>query len=125
VIVDSYFWDNWAIWPEINTAIFNVLEGRNVEWGVHVVLCAWSIADSLNQVSPAHAYFSSFLPKMLLGGLPLAIAGVLLEPSALSPVYPGLAYVAAISVLGHKEWRFIVYVLPIFNVAASRGAVLL
>ena len=30
--------------------------------------------------------------------------------------------VAGMSLLKHKEWRFVVYVVPVFNVAAARGA---
>jgi alpha-1,6-mannosyltransferase len=29
---------------------------------------------------------------------------------------------ALISCVGHKEWRFVVYVVPVVNVAAARGA---
>lgn len=36
---------------------------------------------------------------------------------------PFIAFVALISCLGHKEWRFVVYVIPVLNVAASRAAV--
>ena len=35
---------------------------------------------------------------------------------------PPLAFVLLISGLAHKEWRFVVYVVPVFNVAAAVGA---
>jgi hypothetical protein len=37
-------------------------------------------------------------------------------------VVHALSFMAGLSFLGHKEWRFIIYVVPLLNVAAARGA---
>lgn len=74
------------------------------------------------QISPAHTYFSTHLPKLLLGSLPLAIFGCIIDARAMHTIYPALAFIALLSRIGHKEWRFIVYVIPMFNIAAARGA---
>jgi alpha-1,6-mannosyltransferase len=74
------------------------------------------------QVSPFHSYFSSHLPKILLGSLPLSFIGIMLDGRVRSMIYPTFLFIALISCLGHKEWRFIIYVVPLFNVAAARGA---
>lgn len=34
VLVDSYFWQRWPIWPELYGLYFNVLQGKSAEWGV-------------------------------------------------------------------------------------------
>ena len=34
VIIDSYFWKQWPLWPELNSILFNVVQGRSSEWGV-------------------------------------------------------------------------------------------
>jgi alpha-1,6-mannosyltransferase len=39
-----------------------------------------------------------------------------------SVVQPAIGFVFLISFLGHKEWRFVVYVVPMLNVAAAHGA---
>ncbi|VDC07634.1 unnamed protein product [Peniophora sp. CBMAI 1063] len=104
--IDSYFWNTYPLWPEFAGIYFNVYEGKSAEWGV----------------SPAHAYFSSHLPRLLLLGVPLAIFGALIDSRAREAVLPALCAVGLLSGLGHKEWRFIVYTVPMFNFAAARGA---
>ncbi|QRW03751.1 glycosyltransferase family 22 protein [Ceratobasidium sp. AG-Ba] len=123
ILVDSYFWNQWnpPLWPELSGILFNVYEGKSSEWGT----------------SPFHAYLTHHLPKLLLASLPLAIfACVPLslksisnsnDPKDTSSDDPkgtaqGGAFVLLISGLGHKEWRFVVYVVPMANVAAAVGA---
>ena len=48
--------------------------------------------------------------------------GFLLDGRVRSFLLPYLAFIALISGLAHKEWRFVIYVVPAFNVAAARGA---
>ena len=66
-------------------------------------------------------YFSSYLPKLLLSSLPLSGLGFLLDPRIRSLLIPYLAFIGIISGLAHKEWRFVIYVVPAFNIAAARS----
>jgi len=75
------------------------------------------------QVSPPWTYFTSYLPKLLLTALPLAILGYIADHRTRQVLNPTIAFVGLLSFLGHKEWRFIVYVVPFFNIGAARGAV--
>ncbi|KZT23137.1 glycosyltransferase family 22 protein [Neolentinus lepideus HHB14362 ss-1] len=106
VLVDSYFWQRWPLWPELAGIYFNVYEGKSAEWGV----------------SPPHTYFTSFLPRLLLSALPLSLIGALIDGRIRELLFAPLVFVGLISALGHKEWRFVIYVVPAFNVAAARGA---
>ncbi|KAI0079622.1 hypothetical protein K474DRAFT_1639550 [Panus rudis PR-1116 ss-1] len=106
VLVDSYFWDQWPLWPELNAIYFNVVQGKSSEWGI----------------SPPQTYFVSFLPKLLLGALPLSVVGALVDHRVRSLLFAPTVFICMLSALGHKEWRFIVYVVPVFNAAAARGA---
>ncbi|KAF8805435.1 alpha-1,6-mannosyltransferase subunit [Phlegmacium glaucopus] len=106
ITVDSYFWNNYPIWPEFSGIYFNVVEGKSSEWGT----------------SPPFTYVTSYLPKLLLGSLPLLFIGLITNSGIRSLLFAPLIFIGLISCLGHKEWRFIVYVVPIFNVAAARGA---
>lgn len=59
---------------------------------------------------------------MLLGAAPLALLGALVDSRVRSILYPAVAFIALLSQIGHKEWRFIIYTVPMFNIAAARGA---
>ncbi|KAJ3516567.1 hypothetical protein NLJ89_g1033 [Agrocybe chaxingu] len=104
-LVDSHFWGKELLWPEFSGIYFNVVEGKSSEWGT----------------SPPLTYFVSSLPKLLAAGFPPSILGLIVDRRARSLVIPSLAFISLMSCLGHKEWRFIVYTVPIFNIAASLG----
>jgi alpha-1,6-mannosyltransferase len=106
VSIDSYFWSQAMLWPELYGLYFNVYLNKSSEWGV----------------SPPLTYITSFLPKMLLTAGPLAILGFSVDRRVRSFVAPSMVFVVFISALAHKEWRFIIYTIPVFNVAAARGA---
>ena len=87
-----------------------------------LLLSVMLVAESRLQTSPPQTYITSYLPKLLLSALPLSMIGCLSDKRIRSLLIPPLGLTVAISNLGHKEWRFIIYVIPIFNIAASRGA---
>ncbi|CAG8518960.1 9315_t:CDS:2 [Ambispora leptoticha] len=105
LIIDSYFWQKNWMWPEGYVFYFNAILGKSVEWGV----------------LPFHTYFTSFLPRLLLTSLPLSIYAAFVDRRARMFLSPIFLYILIFSFLGHKEWRFIVYVVPIFNLCAAVG----
>ncbi|KAJ8088431.1 alpha-1,6- mannosyltransferase [Marasmius tenuissimus] len=107
VAVDTYFWQtSYPLWPEWSGIYFNVVEGKSAEWGT----------------SPPWTYFTSHLPRLLMSALPLSGLSFLFDHRIRAILLPHLMFVILISGLGHKEWRFIVYVVPAFNIAAARTA---
>lgn len=38
IVIDSYFWVKFPIWPEFSGVYFNVVQGKSVEWGVSIAL---------------------------------------------------------------------------------------
>ncbi|KAG8808272.1 dolichyl-P-Man:Man(7)GlcNAc(2)-PP-dolichol alpha-1,6-mannosyltransferase [Serendipita sp. 401] len=107
VSVDSYFWQKWPLWPEWQGIYFNVVEGKSSEWGV----------------SPVYAYWALHLPKLLLGTFPFSLVGFTVDPRIRAVAIPPIIFVCILSLLGHKEWRFVVYVVPVFNLAAANAFV--
>ncbi|KAG9314937.1 glycosyltransferase family 22 protein [Chiua virens] len=106
IVVDSYFWNQWPVWSELYGLYFNVYLGKSAGWGT----------------SPAHTYFTAYLPKLLLGCVPMAILGAALDHRIRSMLLAPVVFVSLLSALGHKEWRFVIYIVPLFNIAAARGA---
>eukprot|EP00727_Mastigamoeba_balamuthi_P000600 m51a1_g10537 putative dol-p-man:man c -pp-dol alpha- -mannosyltransferase-like (528) ;mRNA; f:37-1873 len=103
VAVDTVMWGR-PIWPEAEVFYFNTVLNKSHEWGV----------------MPWHWYFSSALPRMMAFTLPLAALGLWLEGRrALSFVLPSVAFVVLYSFLPHKENRFIIYAVPVLNVACA------
>ncbi|CAM6098551.1 unnamed protein product [Calypogeia fissa] len=105
VAVDSIMWQRW-IWPEFEVLWFNSVLNRSSEWGV----------------SPPLWYFTSALPRAMLVGWPLALAGILLERRMVQYILPVLSFIALYSKLPHKELRFILIGVPVLNIAAAVAA---
>ncbi|KAJ9646607.1 alpha-1,6- mannosyltransferase [Coniosporium apollinis] len=114
VPVDSFFWRTYPkpLWPELEAFWYNTVQGKSSEWGT----------------SPWHYYFLNAIPKLLLNPLAymLLIPVAVVNPATRKPsahlLLPLLAFVALYSLLPHKEWRFIIYVVPGLTAAAAAGA---
>ena len=100
--VDSMMWRR-LLWPELEVLHFNAVLNKSHEYGT----------------SPFHWYFSSALPRTLLGALPLALLAVAVVPRARELVAIPCCFVAIYSALPHKELRFVLYVVPLLNAAAA------
>ncbi|WFD36016.1 dolichyl-P-Man:Man7GlcNAc2-PP-dolichol alpha-1,6-mannosyltransferase [Malassezia cuniculi] len=114
--VDTYFWapaENMPlgpiykglVWPELSAVVFNVVDGHSSEWGI----------------SPPLHYWTHEIPKLLSFSLPLLFVGILHKKSAV-PTLLAVTHVALLSLVKHKEWRFIMYAVPLFNAASAIGA---
>ncbi|KAL1964340.1 hypothetical protein VTN77DRAFT_7025 [Rasamsonia byssochlamydoides] len=111
VVVDSYFWQQFPLWPELAAFKFNVISGQASAWGTH----------------PWYFYFANAIPRLLLNpltylvGIPLSLFLPSTRRASVSLVVPSLTYVALYSLQPHKEWRFIVYIIPPLTAAAALG----
>ncbi|XP_042064323.1 dol-P-Man:Man(7)GlcNAc(2)-PP-Dol alpha-1,6-mannosyltransferase-like [Salvia splendens] len=105
VMVDSVMWRR-MLWPELEVFWFNSVLNRSSEWGIHAF----------------HWYFTSALPRSLLVAYPLSVLGLFLDRRIRIYVIPVLSFVTLYSKLPHKELRFIISALPIFNLSAAIAA---
>ncbi|KAF2088126.1 glycosyltransferase family 22 protein, partial [Saccharata proteae CBS 121410] len=111
VPIDTFFWRAYPspMWPEFSGFVYNTIEGHASEWGT----------------SPWHYYFANALPRLLLNPLvPLLLlpAAFVTDRPSRALIIPSLGFVAIYSALPHKEWRFIMYIIPALTAAASAGA---
>ncbi len=112
VPIDSFFWQQWPLWPELTGFVYNIVNKQSSNWGTQ----------------PWHFYFTSALPRLLFNPLtyqiclPFTLSVPMLRRSALDILLPNLLFLAIYSFQPHKEWRFIIYVVPPFLAAASAGA---
>ncbi|PWA79753.1 asparagine-linked glycosylation protein [Artemisia annua] len=105
ILVDSIMWQK-LLWPEFNVFWFNSVLNRSSEWGTH----------------PFYWYFTSALPRSLLVAYPLFMLGVILDRRITFYILPVLLFVILYSKLPHKELRFIISSVPIFNLSAAVAA---
>lgn len=112
VPLDSYFWLRFPLWPELSAFSYNILSGQASSWGT----------------SPPYFYLTSALPRLLFNPfvyqicLPFSISLPTRRPQVLDILIPNLAFVALYSFQPHKEWRFIIYIIPTLLAVASAGA---
>lgn len=103
IALDSYFWQRLC-YPELEVFFFNVLLNKSSAWGTH----------------PFHWYFTNALPRALGGVYLLAFIALISQFSPLAPLLlPVLFFISLYSILPHKELRFIIYALPVFNAVAA------
>jgi alpha-1,6-mannosyltransferase len=101
--VDSFFWGKPYFWPELEVFKFNILEDRAKEYGV----------------SPFHFYYTNLLPRVVPFAYPMAIGATLIDKRVRRMLFPAFIFVTVMSFIGHKEWRFVFYVIPLINIAAA------
>lgn len=112
VTIDSFFWQSFPLWPEWTAFYYNTIQGHSADWGV----------------SPWHFYFINALPRLMMNPLTylLCITAALLPAAtrsrSLDLLIPLLSFVALFSILPHKEWRFIIYIMPGLTAVAATGA---
>jgi alpha-1,6-mannosyltransferase len=112
VPLDSFFWQSFPLWPEWTAFYYNTVQGRSADWGV----------------SPWHYYFLNALPRLILNPatylicIPVALLNMATRKRSLDLLIPLLSFVALYSLLPHKEWRFILYVIPGLTGIAAAGA---
>lgn len=112
VAIDSHFWSEFPTWPEWSSFYYNTLLGKSSDWGT----------------SPWHFYFTNALPRLLFNPLsilvmiPLALYQPATSARAKDIILPELAFVALYSILPHKEWRFVIYIIPGLTTIAAIGA---
>ncbi|KAK4267923.1 hypothetical protein QN277_024642 [Acacia crassicarpa] len=105
MLIDSIFWKR-LLWPEFEVFWFNSVLNRSSEWGTYAF----------------HWYFSSALPRSLLAAYPLSLLSLFLDRRVRSFIFPVLSFILIYSKLPHKELRFIISSVPIFNLSASVAA---
>lgn len=108
LFIDSYFWSNWGI-PEVDSFIFNVLEGNSASWGTESPL----------------AYINKYLPMIFLPPTVLILNYFSLRfaPTELKIVaFAGYIHILIMSLQPHKEWRFIIYAVPSIMMLGSLSA---
>ena len=112
VPIDSFFWQQWPLWPELTGFVYNIIDKQSLNWGTQ----------------PWHFYFTSALPRLLFNSLlyqiclPFTLSISIIRSPALDILIPNLLYLVIYSFQPHKEWRFIIYVIPPILAAASAGA---
>lgn len=131
--IDSYFWGYWLI-PELVSFKFNIISGKSADWGIE----------------PWAAYFNKYIWQLFRPPIVLILMfpGLMNDPAddkisttsinkapnkkKIEVTHPAknslrilfvssLLFIIAMSFQPHKEWRFIIYVIPILTILAANG----
>ncbi|PYI18369.1 putative alpha-1,6-mannosyltransferase subunit [Aspergillus japonicus CBS 114.51] len=112
VVVDSFFWQQFPLWPEFEAFKFNVIHGQASAWGI----------------DPWYFYFINAVPRLLLNpltylvGIPISLLQPATRSVAASLLIPSLVFLAIYSAQPHKEWRFVIYTIPALTAVSAQGA---
>ena len=100
--IDSYYWGR-VTWPEMAGFVYNIVFNKSAEWGVSPIyqyiidiakICNISLVFIPFAFKQQISYKISFLICFVVGSM---------------------------SLLQHKEWRFIIYIIPLINVLSAIG----
>lgn len=128
--IDSYFWNVNFIIPEFDSFLFNIIENNSKNWGIE----------------PFYSYFLNYLPKLFLTQFDIVILLILIffilsflniknnynklkifkidyvnygVGTITTLMWTSLFYIIFLSINGHKEWRFLIYTIPIFCIGSA------
>ena len=86
------------------------------EWNVSIFHEPFLFEGQIKSSVAGFTSITSYLPK-LLGSLPLSFIGLLPNSCIQLLLLAPLIFIGLISCLGPKEWQFIIYIVPTFNIA--------
>lgn len=121
--IDSYFWSESTI-PEIESFIFNVIHGQSENWGVEPVWAYWvkylpRIFITNGFITPVCALafsigsFRSTNWKRKLDRVNYEIGTITVL------VWSTLLFIGVLSINGHKEWRFLMFTIPVLTLGGA------
>lgn len=115
-----------TLWPELSAAMFNIVGGHADEWGVMPrTFYLFAIGKILLGGAPLVAYALAYAVLRSTTGVPAfadnkALWRCISDTGVLLPSV--IVLIGALSSVGHKEWRFVVYAIPVFNILGAAGA---
>ncbi|KAG6393338.1 hypothetical protein SASPL_147577 [Salvia splendens] len=111
------YWFQKRFYAALNSLVFATIVFR-----CDIPLLVSPLGLELLLTHAFHWYFPSALPCSLLVAYPLSVLGLFLDRRIRIYVIPVLSFVTLYSKLPHKELRFIISSLPIFNLSAAIAA---
>lgn len=127
VVVDSWFWQRW-VYPEGEGLYFNAYLNQSHLWGTSPFHWYFTTQASVTNLPSTYAYaITKQLPKLLGISWPLFWYAIWVDwrlgcARIVRLSITLLGFVLLYSFLPHKEWRFIVYIVPLLTAFAAVGA---